>query len=90
MNIISCDVLKAYRFYTRVNSIQPNPGCPGSVKFIAQSRYNHVGDYMSDVCSYTYMPNNLLKIKEWIGNTKRQIDNTENRLYPMPPLEVEY
>ena len=80
MNMISCDCLKAYRFYTDVSSVQPNPGCPGSVKFMATSRYNHVGEYMSSVRIYAYMPNNLFKIKEWVGTVRQQIMNTEDRL----------
>lgn len=80
MNIISCDVLKAYRFYTGVDSIQINPSYPESVKFMAISRYNHMCDYMSGSRVYTYLPSSLFKIKEYIGYTKQKIRDNEHRL----------
>lgn len=82
MNIISYDkYMQDYRFYTGVNCVIPNiGGYPGSVKFLATSRYSQTGDYMSAVRIYKYMPNNLFQIKEWVGNTRQKIIDNEHRL----------
>lgn len=82
MNIISYDkYMGNYRFYTGVTCVIPNTdGYPGSVKFLAISRYSQTGDYISDVRIYKYMPNNLFQIKEWVGNTRQKIRDNEHRL----------
>lgn len=82
MNIISYDkYMHDYRFYTGVTCVIPNTdGYPGSVKFLAISRYSQTGDYMSGVRIYKYMPNSLFQIKEWVGYTKQKIRDNEHRL----------
>ena len=78
MNIISYDkYMHDYRFYTGVKCVVPNiGGHPGSVKFLAISRYSQTGDYISNVRIYKYMP----EIKEWVGNTRQKIRDNEHRL----------
>lgn len=82
MNIISYDkYVRGDRFYTGVNCVVPNiSGYPGSVKFLAISRYSQTGDYISNVRIYQYMPDNLFQIKEWVGNTRQKIIDDEHRL----------
>lgn len=82
MNIISYDkYMQGYRFYTGVNCVVPNiDGYPGSVKFLAFSRYSQTGDYISAVRIYKYMPDSLFQIKEWVGDTRQKIRDNEHRL----------
>lgn len=82
MNIISYDkYTQDYRFYTGVNCVVPNiGGYPGSVKFLAISRYSQTGDYISAVRIYKYMPDSLFQIKEWVSDTRQKIRDNEHRL----------
>ena len=82
MNIISYDkYMRDYRFYIGVNCVIPNTGgYPGSVKFLAISRYSQTGDCISSVRIYKYMPSSLFQIKEWVVDTKQNIISNENRL----------
>lgn len=83
MNIISYDkIINSYNFYIGADTVLLNPyGYPGSVRFMAISRYNAFGEYISDVRAYSYMPDSLFKIKEWVGDVQQRVEELENVLH---------